>query len=129
MLPLLDELSSSSSATPFSPFLNSTMPRPRERPTSGRRFPKSSTATPITMSISSRPSCGNIRPSPDGSDEDRTSQPVGLGPNRLAQGQCVGTDFITAGQSKSHCFALRAAAPANRDHGLGGVVFLSAVTG
>src|SRR5271157_781725 len=90
MLPLLDELSSSSSATPFSPFLNSMMPRPRERPTSGRRFPKSSTATPITMSISSRPSCGNIRPSPGGFDEDEDAWSVSV---RLAQGQREGTDF------------------------------------
>src|SRR5262245_1369177 len=40
------------------------MPRPSERPTSGSRLPKRSTATPITMSNSSGPSCGNMQRSP-----------------------------------------------------------------
>ena len=37
---------SSSSTAPLSPFLNSMMPLPSDRPTSGRRLPKRRTASP-----------------------------------------------------------------------------------
>ena len=55
---------SSSSTAPLSPFLNSTMPLPSERPTSGRRLPKRRTASPISIVISNQPTLGNMQSTP-----------------------------------------------------------------
>src|SRR5512135_1551016 len=59
-----DEPRSNSSSIPRMPFLNSTIPLPSERPTSGSRLPNRRTATPITRIISNGPRFGNMPAAP-----------------------------------------------------------------